>query len=262
MPQIHSLAYVDSTAKIADDVVIGPFCYIESGAVIGKGCHLESHVTIKKWTEIGENNYIAQGAVLGGDPQDAKYQGEETYLIVGNNNIIREYVTLHRATGEGKSTVIGNDCFIMAYCHVGHNCTLHDKVTMANSVGISGYVTVEERATIGGMCGIHQFCRIGKIAMVGGFTKITKDVPPFMLVDGLDQEVKDINAVGLRRIGITADDRLALHKACKFLYKSQLGTKSAVEIIIAEVPQTAEVEYLLEFERRRAQGRNGRGDQR
>jgi len=131
---------------------------------------LESHVTIKKWTTIGQNNYVAQGAVLGGDPQDAKYQGEETYLEVGDNNVIREYVTLHRATGEGNTTRIGNECFIMAYGHVGHNCTIHDKVTMANSVGISGYVTIEERATIGGMCGIHQFCRIGKVAMVGGFT--------------------------------------------------------------------------------------------
>jgi UDP-N-acetylglucosamine acyltransferase len=262
LPKIHPLAYVDPSAELADDVIVGPFCYIEGGTKIGAGCILESHVTVKRWTTIGAKNYIAQGAVLGGDPQDNKYHGEETYLVVGNNNIIREYVTLHRATGEGKTTTVGDDCFIMAYCHVGHNCTVHNMVTMANSVGVAGYVTIEERATIGGMCGIHQFCRIGKIAMVGGFTKVTKDVPPFMLVDGAEQEVKDINAVGLRRIGITADDRLALHKACKLLYKSQLGTKNAMEIIVNEVPSTKEVEYLLEFERRRSEGRNGRGDQR
>lgn len=222
---------------------------------------LESHVTIHRWTTIGSNNRFGPGCVIGGDPQDRKYKGEPTFLRIGNDNFFREYVTLHRATGEGKSTTIGNDIFIMAYCHVGHNCAIHDKVTIANSAGIAGHVTIEEMATIGGMVGIHQFCRVGKSSMVGGFTKVTRDVPPFCLVDGDEEAVRDINAVGLRRLGVTQDARLALHKAVKVLYKSKLGLTNAMEIVREEVPMTDEVRYILAFEERRFHGRNGRGDQ-
>lgn len=230
--------------------------------MIGSGTVIDSHATVKNWTTVGKNNYIGQGSVIGGDPQDRKYDNEPTYLTIGDNNIFREYVTIHRATGEGKSTIIGNDCFIMAYCHIGHNCHVYDKVTIANSVGVAGHVTIEELANIGGMSGIHQFCRIGKVAMVGGFTKITRDVPPFCLVDGADEEVRDINAVGLRRLGVTQDERLALHKACKLLFKSKIGLTNALEIVREEVMQTKEVQYLVAFEERRFSGRNGRGDQR
>jgi len=264
VPTIHPLAFVDPSAELADDVTVGPFSVVEAGVKVGKGCVIEHHVTIKKWTTIGDENYIAEGAILGGIPQDRKYGGEETYLILGDRNIIREYVTLHRATGEGNATTIGNDCFIMAYCHVGHNCAIHDKVTMANSVGVSGHCTVETMVTVGGMVGIHQFTRIGKVSMVGGFSKITRDVPPFMIVDGNggDHEVRDINAVGLRRIGVTSDDRMALHKACKLLYRSQLPLATSMQIVRDEVQSTPEIEYLLAFEERRYKGRNGRGDQR
>lgn len=261
MASIHPLAYVDPKAELAEDVVVGPFSYIEAGAVIGKGTRIDSHATVKHFTTIGENNYIGQGSVIGGDPQDRKYNGEPTYLTIGNNNVFREYVTLHRATGEGKSTIIGNDCFIMAYCHIGHNCHVHDRVTIANSVGVAGHVTIEDLVNIGGMSGIHQFCRIGKVAMVGGFTKITRDVPPFCLVDGAEEEVRDINAVGLRRLGVTQDERLALHKACKLLFKSKIGLSNALEIVREEVMPTEEVKYLIAFEERRFSGRNGRGDQ-
>lgn len=262
MASIHPLAYVDPKAELAADVVVGPFSYVEAGAVIGAGTIIDSHATIKHSTTLGENNYVGQGSVIGGDPQDRKYNGEPTYLKIGDRNVFREYVTLHRATGEGKSTIIGNDCFIMAYCHIGHNCHVYDKVTIANSVGVAGHVTIEDLVNIGGMSGIHQFCRIGKVAMVGGFTKITRDVPPFCLVDGSEEEVRDINAVGLRRLGVTQDERLALHKACKLLFKSKIGLSNALEIVREEVMQTEEVKYLVAFEERRFSGRNGRGDQR
>lgn len=262
MASIHPLAYVDPKAELAADVVVGPFSYVEAGAVIGAGTIIDSHATIKHSTTLGENNYVGQGSVIGGDPQDRKYNGEPTFLKIGDRNVFREYVTLHRATGEGKSTIIGNDCFIMAYCHIGHNCHVYDKVTIANSVGVAGHVTIEDLVNIGGMSGIHQFCRIGKVAMVGGFTKITRDVPPFCLVDGSEEEVRDINAVGLRRLGVTQDERLALHKACKLLFKSKIGLSNALEIVREEVMQTEEVKYLVAFEERRFSGRNGRGDQR
>lgn len=261
MPQIHPLSYVHPDAELADDVEIGPFCYVEAGVKIGAGCRLDSHVTLKGGTTMGEQNLVAQGAVLGGDPQDRKWAGEPTFLEIGDRNVFREYVTVHRATGEGKSTRVGNDCYIMAYCHLGHNVTLGDKVTLANNVGLSGHVTVETMATFGGMVGVHQFVRVGTLAMVGGMSRVSRDVPPYTTITGPEQQVLDINAVGLRRMGISQANRLALHKAVKLLFKSELGLTKAIETVRREVPLTPEVEYMLAFEERRFKGKMGRGDQ-
>ncbi len=261
MAQVHPLAFVDPKAHLEPGVVVGPYCYVEAGARIGAGTRLDSHVTIKGNTTLGTNNFVGQGAVIGGDPQDRKYAGEPTFLKIGNDNVLREYVTIHRATGEGKATVVGNNCYLMAYAHLGHNVTVHDSVTLANSVNVAGHVTIEELVNVGGMVGIHQFVRIGKVAMVGGFGKIVRDVPPFMLVDSLGEQVHDINAVGLRRIGVTQQARMSLHKACKLLFKSQLGLTHAMEAVRREVPMTDELEYLLAFMQRLFQGRSGRGDQ-
>jgi UDP-N-acetylglucosamine acyltransferase len=261
LAKIHPLAYVDPHAELADDVEVGPFCYVEAGAIVGAGCKLESHVSVRGNTILGIGNVVGHGAVLGGDPQDAKYKGEPTFLRIGDRNIIREYATIHRATGEGNATIIGSDNFIMAYCHLAHNVTVGDMVTMANTVQAAGHVTIEDRATLGGMTGIHQFTRIGKVSMVGGMSRITRDVPPFMLVEGPDQ-VHDINAIGLRRIGVTPESRLALHKACKLLFKSMLGLTNAMETVRRELPITPELSYLLAFEERRFKGKHGRGDQR
>lgn len=255
------MACVDPSAELGADVEVGPFSVIEKSAVIGARSRILSHAVVRTGTTIGEDNVIGQGTVLGGDPQDRKYKGEPTFLKIGDGNVFREFATIHRATGEGLSTVIGNHCYFMAYTHVGHNGTIHDWVTVANACAFGGYVTVEELANIGGMVGLHQFVRVGKAAMVGGVNKITRDVPPYMLVDGDDEEVRDINAVGLRRMGISQESRLALHKACKLLYKTQLGLTHALETVRREVPLTPEVEYLLKFEERRFKGKNGRGDQ-
>ncbi len=262
MAKIHPLSNVDQQAEIADDVEIGPFCNVEAGVIIGPGCILDSHVTIKGGTSLGSNNFMAQGVVLGGDPQDRKYKGEPTYLQIGDNNVFREYVTVHRATGEGTSTVVGSDNFLMANVHLGHNVTLHDHITIANNTGISGHVTIENLVTVGGMVGVHQFVRIGQVAMVGGFMRVVRDIPPFMMVGGTEEEVRDINAIGLRRLGITPQARLALHKAAKLLFKSQLGLTNAMDIVRREVTLTNEVETLLQFEERRKNGKNGRQDQR
>ena len=262
MTQIHPTAAVDRQAELADGVVVGPYCLVEAGVVLGEGCRLESHVTIRGNTTMGARNVVAQGAVLGGDPQDRKYAGEPTFLLIGDDNVFREYVTVHRATGEGKSTVVGNRCYLMAFVHLGHNVTLYDDVTMANGVGVSGHVTVEQMANVGGMTGLHQFVRIGKLAMVGGMSRIVRDVPPYTLVEGMEQQVHDINAVGLRRIGVGSEARLALHKAVKLLFKSQLGLTNAIETVRREVKLTPEVEELITFLERLPLGKNGRGDQR
>lgn len=261
MAIIHPLASVDPKAELAADVHIGPFCFVEAGVRIGPGCRLDSHVTVKSGTTIGANNSIAQGAIIGGDPQDRKYKGEPTFLEVGDDNVVREYVTIHRASIEGRATRIGSHCYLMAFVHLGHDCQVHDHVTITNSVGVSGHCTIEERVTIGGMTAVHQWVRIGKVAMVGGLSRIVKDVPPFMLAEGPEQLVHDINAIGLRRYGVTAESRLALHKACKLLFKSQLGLTNAMDAVRREVPMTDEVSYLIEFEERRFRGKNGRGDQ-
>jgi len=262
VPTIHPTAVVETGAELASGVRVGPFCYVEQGVRIGADTILESHVTVKSGTTMGARNVVAQGAIIGGDPQDRKFKGEPTFLVVGDDNVFREYVTIHRATGEGKTTKIGDRNYLMAFVHVGHNCEIMSDVTMANNVGVSGHVTVENLVTIGGMTGVHQFVRIGKIAMVGGMSRIVRDVPPFMLVEGAEQTVHDINAVGLRRIGVTQESRLALHKACKLLFKSQLGLTNALEIVAREVKPTPEVRELVTFLERLFHGKNGRGDQR
>jgi len=261
LARVHRLSEVSSRAELAEDVEVGPFCFIESGVQVGPGCRLDSHVTIKSGTTLGARNFVGQGAVLGGDPQDRRYAGEPTYVIIGDDNQIREYVTIHRATGEGKATRVGNRCFLMAFVHLGHNVTVHDDVTIANLVGVSGHVTIEEKVNIGGMAGIHQFVRIGRYAMVGGMSRIMRDVPPYMLVEGMDQRVHDINAVGLRRMGVSPESRLALHKACKLLFKSQLALANAIATVRREVKMTPEVEEVIAFMERLYRGKSGRGDQ-
>lgn len=260
MARVHELAVVAKSAQLADDVVVGPFCYIEDGVVIGAGTKLDSHATVKTGTSIGKDNFIGQGAIIGGDPQDRKYKGEPTFLEIGDGNWFREYVTIHRATGEGQKTIIGSDCMLMAYVHIGHNVVVHDGVTMANNVGVSGHCTIEPKANIGGMTGVHQWVRIGTVAMIGGMSAITRDAPPFMITEGRDQ-VHDINAIGLRRIGLDVETRMGLRKACKLLFKSQLGLTNAIETVRRELKSSEEIEYLLAFEERRFQGKNGRGDQ-
>lgn len=261
MAKIHPLACVDSNAEIAADVEIGPFCVVEANVQIGAGTILESHVCIRGGTRLGEENKIAQGAILGGDPQFRSFSSEQnSMLVIGDRNVIREYVTIHRGSADGKQTRVGNDCFLMAYTHIGHDGNIGNGVTMANSVGLAGHVTVEDLVTFGGMAGVHQFARIGKAAMVGGMASITRDVPPFCIVANRD-DVLDINAIGLRRIGVSAQNRLALHKAVKLLFKSELGLTNAIATVRREVPMTPEVEYLLTYEERRFRGKNGRGDQ-
>lgn len=260
MPLIHPSAVVSKQAELADDVVIGPFCFVEGGVALGPGTHLDSHVTVKAGTKLGSRNKVFQGAILGGDPQDRGFKGGQSFVEIGDDNIIREYVTIHRSKFEDGITRIGDRCYLMAFVHLGHDCHLYDDITITNNVGCAGHVTIEDRANIGGMAGIHQWTRIGAAAMVAGMAKVTRDVPPYCVVEG-DNHVLDINAVGLRRLGVTQDARRSLHKAVKLLYKSQLSLTHAMEIVRRDVEVTPEVERLLAFEQRRFNGKNGRGDQ-
>lgn len=255
---IHPRAEVDPTAELDPGVSVGPYCVIGPHVHIRRGTVLEPHVTIQPWTTIGRECHISPQAVLGGPPQDSKFKGERSHLIIGDRTIIREAVTIHRATGEDQVTRVGSDCMIMAYCHIGHNCQIGNRVDMANQVGIAGHVIVEDQVIFGGMVGVHQYVSIGRLAMLGGFSKVVKDVPPFMMVDGRPAEVVQTNRRGLRRAGMPPRVRSALHQAYKLLYRSDLNLSQAIEAIELEVEPCEERDYLLAFLSNIRRGYSGR----
>lgn len=244
---VHPTAVVHTTAELAPDVTVGPYCVIGKHVVIGRGTSLESHVVVDSNTTLGEECQVRQGAVLGGPPQDHKYKGERSYLIIGNRNVIREFVTIHRATGEDQATRIGDGNMIMAYCHIGHNTEMGNGIIMANQVGISGHCVVEDRVVFGGIVGLHQFVRIGKLAMIGGMSKVVTDVPPFMMVDGRPTEVVGLNVLGLRRAGIPPKVRSGLKQAFRLIYRSNLNLSQGIESVHNDVDPSDERDYLLEF---------------
>ena len=257
--RIHPTAIVNAGAYLAENVAVGPFCVIDDDVTIGEGTELEPHVVIERGSRIGKNCRIWPGSVIGGPPQDHKYKGERSLLVIGDNNIIREYVTLHRAVGEGVGTRIGNDNMFMAYAHVGHNCEIGNGNTFSAYVGLSGHVNVEDNAVFGGMVGVHQFCRIGRLAMVGGVSKINQDIPPFMLADGVPARVIELNRIGLRRAGVPPSVRSNLRLAYKILYRSNLNHTQALERIEEEIERSEELDYLVDFIRGIQAGFAGRG---
>ncbi len=256
--EIHPSAIVHPSAVLGDGVEIGAFCVIGADVRIGDGTKLSSNVVVERFTTLGKNCRIEQGAVLGGLPQDYKFHGERSFLDIGNNNIIREFCTIHRASGEEESTTIGDNNMLMAYCHVGHNCKLGSNITMANNVGISGHTLVEDRVVFGGMTGVHQNVRIGKLAMVGGMSKVVQDVPPFMMADGRPTKVYDLNVIGLRRTGVAPRVRAGLRQTQKLLYRSGMNVAQAIEAIEAQIEPSPELTYLLDFVKNIRCGNHGR----
>src|SRR5438270_5023909 len=220
---IHPTAVVHPSVELDPGVSIGPYCVVGPHVHIGRDTTLEPHVTIQPWTTIGRECRISPQAVLGGPPQDTKFGGERSYLIVRDRTIVREALTIHRATGEDQVTRVGSDCMIMAYCHIGHKCVIGDGVIMANQVGIAGHVVVEDQVIFGGMIGVHQYVSIGRLAMLGGFSKVVQDVLRFMMADGRPAEVVQLNWRGLRRAGISPRVRSGLKQAYRLLYRSNLN---------------------------------------
>ncbi len=255
---VHRTAIVHKNAKLGNNVKIGPFCIIADNTEFGDNTVLESHITVGSYTKIGKECQISPGVVLGGKPQDNKFKGERSYLHIGDRNIIREYVTIHRAAGAENVTKIGNDNMLMAYCHIGHNCSIGNGITMANMVGISGHVTVEDKAVFGGMVGVHQFVRIGMLAMLGGYSKVVQDVPPFMIADGRPMKVYDLNVVGLRRNGISAKIRSDIKQAYKYIYRMNMNLSQAINAIENDIEPSPERDYLLEFIKNIKSGYAGR----
>jgi UDP-N-acetylglucosamine acyltransferase len=257
---IHPSAVIHPGASLAEDVTVGPFCVIGDDVQIASGTRMESHVVVEPGSRIGKNCHIWPAAVIGAPPQDHKYKGERSLLVLGDNNIVREGVTLHRAVGEGVATRIGSDNMIMTYVHVGHNCEIGSNNTLSSYLGLSGHVLIEDNVVFGGMVGVHQFTRIGKMAMVGGFGKVNLDVPPFMLADGNPARVVETNKIGLRRHGVPPHIRSILRQAYKIIYRSNLNLSQALGRIEDELESCEELEYLIGFMRGTQGGTGGRGN--
>jgi UDP-N-acetylglucosamine acyltransferase len=253
---IHPTAIVDPAARVANSADIGPFCIIGAGVEIGERTRLMAHVYVEGSTRIGEDNLFYPYSTVGVAPQDLKYKGEQSETRIGNHNRIREFVTIHRGTeGGGLVTSIGDDNLLMAYVHVAHDVIIGNHTVLANGVTFAGHVTVEDWAVIGAFSGIHQFCRVGRHAMIGGYSVITQDVLPFSTtVSAREVKVYGANATGLERRGFSKSTIDALHKAFRILTRSGLNTTQAVDRIHAEAPSSPEIDELLAFIARSERG--------
>ncbi|NJN29491.1 MAG: acyl-ACP--UDP-N-acetylglucosamine O-acyltransferase [Synechococcales cyanobacterium RM1_1_8] len=261
-PQIHPTAVVHPGAEIHPTVQIGPHCSIGERVKLGPGTQVGANVVIDGWTEIGARNRIFPGAVVGLEPQDLKYSGDETLVQIGNDNRIRECVTINRATKGGEMTRIGNGNLLMAYVHVAHNCVLQDKIVIANAVSLAGHVEIESQAVIGGMSGFHQFVHVGKLAMVGAMSRIDRDVPPFTLVEGSPARVRTLNVLGLKRAGVQELEDGATYRALKKAYRILFRNNRALEEGLRELEPLLHVDlvrHLYHFAKTSSQAPGRRG---
>lgn len=245
--EIHDTAIIHPNAKIGDGTSIGPYSIIGEHVKLGNNCRIGSSVLIEGHTALGENNRVFHGAAIGTIPQDLKYGGALSYVKIGDNNVMREYVTINCATDEGESTLIGNENLLMAYVHVAHNCLLGDHVILANSVNLAGHVIIQDYAIIGGVVPVHQFVTVGAHSFIGGGSRIPKDIPPFVKVAGNPPKIGGINAVGLQRRGFTSEQISQIKQAYKYLYRSGLNVTQALELIEKELPRTPEVMMFVDF---------------
>jgi UDP-N-acetylglucosamine acyltransferase len=238
---------VHEGAQLGADVEVGPFSVIGPQVRLGDRTRIMPHVFLDGHTTLGAECTVFPFASVGSQTQDLKYRGGTTYVEIGDRTTLREYVTVHSGTADGETTRVGGGCLIMAYCHVAHGSRVGNRVIMANAASLSGDVLVEDDAVIGGMTGIHQFTRIGRMAMVGGMSRITQDVPPFMLVEGNPAAAHGINSIKMQRANMPAETQATLKKAFRILYRDGLSTRQALERIRAELPSLPELQQLLTF---------------
>ncbi len=257
---IHSSAVIDSTAVIDPSAIIGPGCVIGPHVHIGPQTILMNHVTVQCNTTIGSGNKFYPFSVIGVDPQDKKYDGETTTLEIGDNNKIREHVTIHRGTGSGiGQTIVGNSNLLMVGCHVAHDCVLGNEIILANQVMLAGHVQIADGAAIGGGTGVNQFSAIGRCSYVGGLARITKDVPPYMIVEGTPAEVRAVNVVAMARRGYTEEQIEAMKEAFKRLFRENGGSiTQRMRSVLDDLGEHASVEHLCEAIAASAQGKHGR----
>jgi len=262
--RIHPTAVIHPKAELHETVQVGPYAVIGEHVRIAAHTVVGAHVVIEGWTEIGEDNQIFPGAVVGTEPQDLKYSGAPSQVVIGRGNRIREFVTINRATNEGEATLIGDNNLLMAYAHVAHNCVIENQVVITNAVSLAGHIHIESQARIGGMVGIHQFTRVGRLAMVGAMSRVDRDVPPYMLVEGHPARIRGLNLVGLRRAKGMEGSLPALRQAYRLLYRSGLPLEKALQTLRSSlrseggcsicslqgkewVDETGSLQHLLQF---------------
>ena len=251
----HPTALIHPKARLDVGAQVGPYAVIGEHVTIGAHTTIGAHCVIDGRTTIGKDCELFTGAVVGSVPQDLKYRGEESVLLIGDRNKIREYVTINPGTeGGGGQTVIGSDCLLMAYAHVAHDCLIGNHVIIANSAALAGHITVEDRAIVGGLVGIHQFVRVGTLAFIGGCSRVVQDVPPYATCVGYPAKVFGLNIEGLRRAGISSEARRLLHHAFRTLFHSKLSMRHATEQVAKDVDHCRELEHLLTFIRQSKRG--------
>ena len=259
--QIHPQAAVDAKAELAAGVVVGPGAVIGPDVVIGANTWIGPNSVLDGRLRLGRDNRVFPGACLGLEPQDLKYRGAPTEVVIGDGNTIRECVTINRATDEGERTVVGDHNLLMAYCHLGHNCELGNRIVMSNAIQVAGHVIIEDRAVIGGCLGIHQFVQIGTMAMVGGMTRVERDVPPYCLVEGHPGRVRGLNRVGLRRSGLGDRDGgrefKQLQEIWNLVYRSDLVIAEALDQVKDQALLPAASHFCRFLDASIAQGRRG-----
>jgi UDP-N-acetylglucosamine acyltransferase len=252
---IHPTAIISPDATLAEGVEVGPYTIIGPDVNIGKNTSIGPHVVIETHTDIGEECRISQFASLGGAPQDLKFRGEKTRVVIGNHNTIREYVTINRATAADIGvTIIGDHNLLMAYCHVAHNCKLGNHIVMANAANLAGHIHVDDFAIIGGLTGVHQFTRIGAHCIIGGTSAVTKDVPPFVIAAGNFAKLYGLNIVGLKRRGFTDEMIQTIRKAYRIVFRSSMLLSTAIKKVEQEVEDLPEVRQFLDFIRKSERG--------
>jgi len=254
MTSIHPSAVVADGAQLGEDVEIGPYSVVGRNVRLGDGVQLLSHVVLDGWTTLGAGCRVFPFACIGTQTQDLKFKGDRTSVEIGEKTTIREYVTVNSGTHEGEVTRVGAGCLLMACCHVAHACSVGKGVIMANSSALAGDVTVEDNAIVGGLTGVHQFVRIGRLCIVGGASKVNKDCPPYMMVDGNPAVVRGLNLIGLKRRGIDAGGQKSVKRAHHILFREGLSTRQAVAKIKAELDDSPEVDHLLDFVAASARG--------
>ena len=251
---VHPTAIVHPKANIGPGCEIGPYCVIGGHVALGGKCKLHSHVVIDGHTKLGKENEIFPFASIGLKTQDLKWKGGVTRTDIGDANTFREYVTIHSATSDGEVTRVGSHNTILAYCHIAHNCMLGSRIIMSNVATLAGHVTVEDYAVIGGLAAVHQFCRIGKMAMIGGCSKVVQDVPPFMMADGNPAETRTVNKTGMERNGVSEEAQSALRQAYKILFREGLTVSNAIVKVEKKLPSTPEIRHLIQFVRASERG--------
>ncbi len=250
MPKfIHPSAVINCSAEIGDDVTVGPNCFIGPEVEIGPKVDIGASVVIDGYTKIGEGCRIFHHAVIGTEPQDLKFKGEKTYVNIGRNTLIREFVTINRGTKSDSSgiTNIGDECFLMAYVHIAHDCQLDNNVIMANGVNLAGHVHIAEHAIIGGLSAVHQFVSIGEYAFIGGYSAINMDIPPYASAVGNRAYIYGINTIGLNRNGFSPESIAIIKKAYRYIFSSDMNTSQAIEAIEKNIPHTPEIQKILTF---------------